>query len=394
MGEPAVCVERRTCRLCGSGSLERALELTPTPLANNFLARPGEQPCYPLDMMLCGNCSHAQLGVVVDPEALFREYLYASATFEEPPDWHPVVRSFRAYAGEMVERFGPHSVLDIGSNDGTLMREFRRFGCRVMGVDPARTVAPKGLEVVTEFLTPDVARQIVSDHGHFDLVTANNVFAHIDDLGGAVDAARELLAPKGVLVVQVSYLYDVVRNGYFDTIYHEHLDYHTVGPLVDFFSRHGLQVFDVQHVGLYGGSIRLFVSKPGGEVLATVGEAISFEKVQGLESLATYDSLRRRIEWSRSALLSRLPEQVIGFGAPAKLTTLMYHWGLGAERVPLVVDDTPMKQGRYTPGTNIPIRDTSSLMDGEPVLVFAWNCADAIRERHGERPYFVPRFGL
>lgn len=393
----AGCSVRTTCRLCGTSNLERVLELAPTPLANAFLSEPAPQERYPLDLMLCGGCGHVQLGVVVDPALLYPDYLYSTATFKDPPEWHPVVRSFQAYAEQIVERFGRGFVVDVGCNDATLLRAFRGLGCNVLGVDPAslsRESASEDVPIRQAFFSLEEAERIRGDYARADIVTANNVFAHVDELRDAVLGVKHLLAPSGVFVMQCSYLGDIVEKGLFDTIYHEHLDYHAVEPLVAFFARLGMQVFDVEHVSLYGGSMRLYVTKQLGAPGVRVQEAVDYERVFGLSDPRTYRQLSDRVDWARDRFLSRMQPGSIGFGAPAKLTTLMYHWGLTSGDIRYVVDDTPAKQDRYTPGMHIPIRPTSELGDAEDVVVFAWNCADAIMERHGERKYVVPRFGL
>lgn len=392
---------KTTCRLCGSKKLDIVLSLVPTPLANAFVTEPIDQDSYPLDLMLCLDCSHVQLGVVVDPKVLYEEYLYSTATFSDQKKWHPAVKRFNHYAQRMVERFHPLDMLDIGCNDGTLLRAFQRCGVSTCGVEPATAICeatrthywPSAKRIWNNFFSADLARDIRDFRSQFNLITANNVFAHVDDLDDAIEGVKILLAPGGVFSMQVSYLPDVIDGGHFDTIYHEHLDYHTVGPLVRFFAKHALCVFDVEHDDFYGGSVRLLIGREQRE-LPSVEAAMRLEHANQMDRMSTFLRFAMRIDWARDQLLPQLNGGAVGFGAPAKLTTLMYQFGLDADDVRYVVDDTSAKQGRYTPGLNIPIKPVSEIGEPEAVLVFAWNCADAIKEQHPGYNYIVPRFRL
>jgi len=230
---------RESCRLCSSRALERVLSLTPTPPANAFVTaveRDRPQPVFPLDLHFCRDCGHVQLLTVVDPRVLFENYVYVSGT-------SPVfVRHFEAYADDVMRYFSlEHGALavDIGSNDGTLLGFFQKAGLRILGIDPAKAIAEaataRGIPTIAGFFTPASAARIRAEHGPAAVITANNVFAHIDDLSGVTEGVRSLLSPDGVFVFEVSYLVDVIEKTLFDTIYHEHLCYHSVRPLIPFF---------------------------------------------------------------------------------------------------------------------------------------------------------------
>ena len=259
---------RSTCRLCAGSGLTKVLALTPTPPANAFvteaeLAAP--QPAYPLDVWLCNGCGHVQLLDVVDPRILYAHYVYVSGT-------SPVfVRHFEQYAQYVGSQFKPAAgslALDIGSNDGTLLRFFKQAGHRVLGIEPAEEISEAsrqaGIPTLTGFFSEQLAQRIVAEHGRASVVTANNVAAHIDDLAGVMRGVAKLLAPDGVFVFEVSYLVDVFEKTLFDTIYHEHLDYHTVEPLVPFFASCGLQLIEAQRVDSHGGSLRGVAQLAGG----------------------------------------------------------------------------------------------------------------------------------
>lgn len=386
---------RRDCRLCG-GALELVFSLAPTPPANAFVSREDlhiAQDSFPLDLHLCRDCGHLQLLDVVDPGLLFRHYVYVSGT-------SPVfLEHFRAYAEDAVSRYGLRPgdlVVEIGSNDGSLLRFFREKGMRVLGVDPAQEIAraanQAGIETVEAFFEPRLAARIRGERGPAALVAANNVFAHADGLREMAEGVRSLLGPGGVFVFEVSYLLDVCEKLLFDTIYHEHLAYHAAGPLRSFFPRCGMEMIDARRVPTHGGSLRGVAQPAGGarRVSPAVGELIALEEAAGLRRPGTYRDFSARIDRRKAELgelLRGLKEQgkrIAGFGAPAKATTLMYHFGLGPGVIDFVVDDSPLKQGLFTPGHHIPVLPASALYERRPdyVLVLAWNFADPILAKH------------
>jgi hypothetical protein len=387
---------RATCRLCGSGDVRLVLSLTPTPPANAFVSaadldRP--QATFPLDVFLCGDCRHAQLLDVVDPAVLFETYVYVSGT-------SPVfVSHFEDYADAVIDRFAPPAdslVVDIGSNDGTLLGFFQEAGMRVLGVDPAHDIArratARGIETLATFFTPDLAREIHAERGGASVITANNVFAHADDLSGMVAGVRALLDPGGVFVFEVSYLVDVFEKTLFDTIYHEHLAYHAVKPLRRFFAANGMELIDTQRVDSHGGSLRGIAQHAGGPhpVAASVDQLIALEESLGLDTPAAFERFAARIDTVKEELTSMLRglkaegRTIAGFGAPAKATTLMYHFGIGPEVIDFIVDDSPLKQGLYSPGLHIPVLPSDALYERRPdwVIVLAWNFADPIIAKH------------
>ena len=393
----SVVSRRTTCRLCGGRELDLVLELAPTPPANAFVTADllaEKQDAYPLDLFLCSACGHLQLLEVVDPEVLFRDYVYVSST-------SPVfVDHFRGYADEVIDRYTASKVglvVEIGSNDGTFLELFKEHGFQVLGVDPARNIArtatESGIETWPTFFTPELALKIRQERGCAAVIAANNVFAHADDLDGVAQGIRDLLAPDGVFVFEVSYLVDVVENTLFDTIYHEHLSYHTVGPLEDFFRRHALELFEVQRVPTHGGSLRGLVQIAGDPrpVSADVEGLVSHEREMGLHCQQAFRSFALQIDRMKaelSSLVRGLKAQgktIAGFGAPAKATTLLYHLGLG-DVLDFIVDDSPLKQGLFTPGHHIPVLDPEAIYDQRPdyVLILAWNFARPIMNKHRE----------
>jgi SAM-dependent methyltransferase len=377
------------------------MQLTPTPPANAFVPRDKlneAQAVFPLDLHLCRDCAHAQLPDVVDPEILFHNYVYVSGT-------SPVfVEHFRRYAEDAEARFMSKGtsggragfIVDIGSNDGTLLKQFQARGHRVLGVDPAQAIARQanaaGIETLDRFFDPALAREIRRTSGPADIVTANNVFAHADDLAGIAEGARLLLAPEGAFVFEASYLGDVIERLLFDTIYHEHLAYHSVAPLKRFLAAHGLRLIDVRRVDAHGGSIRAAACLAGSArgTEASVEAMIAWEKKAGLDRPETFHAFAGRVARRRDeflALAGKLKAEgrrFAGYGAPAKATTLMYHFGVGRELVEFVVDDSPLKQGLYTPGLHVPVLPAEALYERKPdeAVVLAWNFASAIMAKH------------
>lgn len=389
---------RETCRLCGSSDLRRVLELTPTPPANAMVSKnllEHEQQCFPLDVYFCNACHHSQLLDIIDPSDLFEDYVYVSGTSSAN------VAHFGRYAEQVIEvaNLKPGDlVVEIGSNDGTSLRFFKDAGMRVLGIDPARAIAERatadGIETLAEFFTPELARRIQADYGPVKAVTANNVCAHIDDLENAIEAARILIEPDGVFVFQVSYLLDVYNKTLFDTMYHEHVDYHRVGPLRKFFDRLGMVLWHTYHSDSQGGSLRGYASLKGrgDEVQSSVITMEQQENAAGLDDPDTLYAFSKKISRTGielTALLKGLKSQgftIAGYGAPAKATTLMYHFGLGTDVIDYIVEDNPLKQGLFTPGLHVPVVATEKIYEDRPdyVVILAWNFAESIIKNHKE----------
>lgn len=387
---------RDDCQLCGSKSLTLILSLAATPPANAFVPESalGEtQERFPLDVFHCEECHHTQLTDVVDPALLFENYVYVSGT---SPSF---VRHFEDYANTVINRFAPPPgslVIDIGSNDGTLLKFFKDAGHQVLGIDPAKDIAAtataEGIETLPAFFTPDLAREIVENRGAASVIAANNVFAHAEDLLSIAQGVERLLAPDGVFVFEVSYLVDVFEDVLFDTIYHEHMAYHAVGPLAQFFKRAGLELFAASRIPSHGGSLRGFVQRAGGPhtVDGSVDALIALERGLKLDSSATLKDFGARIDRLGQKFNAVLEEiiasgkTVAGYGAPAKATTLMYHFGIEAGALKYIVDDSPLKQGLYSPGLHIPIVASDRLLEDTPdvLVILAWNFADVIMKNN------------
>jgi SAM-dependent methyltransferase len=389
-------VERReTCRLCSSAEVELVLPLAPSSVADAYVPadRLGEpQAAYPLDLFLCLACGHAQLLDVLDPEALFRDYIYTTASSPG------LVEHFRRYAEELVVDLGAPAgalAVDVGSNDGVLLGFLKEAGMRVRGVDPAQEIArratERGIPTTPTFFTREAAEALREQEGPAALVTANNVFAHADDLGEIADGIHDLLARDGVFVFEVSYLLDLVENMVFDWIYHEHLCYHSIKPLRIFLALHGMDLFDVQRVGTKGGSIRCFAQRAGGPraVADSIAEFLEQERAVELDRPETFRIFGGRVNAIRDEVRTRLFAAVSGgaiiggYGASATVTTLLHHFGLD-EFLSFIVDDNPERQGLFSPGHHIPVVSRGALSERAPdeVVVLAWRFAEAIAKNN------------
>lgn len=384
--------------MCGSHALSKIWSFGPTPLANAYL-KPEEKDrpehFVPLDVWRCNDCHLVQLRDVVSPEVLFSHYLYVSSTSPK------FVAHFEEYAAHLVQNFGLNSdslVVDVGSNDGVLLKPLKRAGIQVLGIDPAENIAQKatreGIETVAEFFTPEAAAWLAEERGRAGVITANNVFAHTDNVDTFVEAVKILLRDDGVFIFEVQYLGDLIAHNLFDIVYHEHVCYYHIRPLVKFFEKHGMEIFDVKRVPVHGGSIRVYVqpSVEGKQPRSQrLDEILREENQQALNTQAPYQQFADRIKSNKEKLLKMLRNlkaqgsRIVGYGAPAKATTLMYAFGIGASELEYIVDDDAvMKQGRLMPGTHVPILPPAKLYQDKPdfCLILAWNFAEPIMEAH------------
>jgi len=387
---------RTACRLCGGTNLELVLPIAASPIGDAYVSKERlgeEQGLFPLDLYLCHGCGHVQNVDIVDPEILFRDYTFATSEHTS------LVDHYRRYAKEIVARFPPAPdslVVEIGSNDGTLLRFFSEQGFRVIGVDPATHIAAgataSGIPTLPEFFDEMLAGTIREQHGAAAIVAANNVFAHADDLVGIMRGVRTLLADDGVFVFEASYLVDIVDRFLFDTVYHEHVSYHSVAPLTRCLEENGIQLFDVQRIASKGGSIRGFAQRiPGGRrpVEPIIGELLAEEKKRGFAEADIYRSFGKAIDLRKAAVTKLIDEalragkKVAGYGASTTVTTLLWHFNL-MQKLEFLVDDNPLKQGLFSPRCHLPVIPSEELYVQRPdyVIILAWNYAEAIIKRH------------
>jgi len=334
-----------------------------------------------------------QLAHVVNPKVLFENYVYVSSTSLV------FVRHFEGLAQDTSKRLKlkPKSlVVDIGSNDGILLRPFQKRGMGVLGIEPAKNIAARanrdGIPTISKFFTPAVARKIVREWGQVDLVTATNVFAHIDNLQSFLQAVVTALDDNGLFIVEVPYLYHLISHNEFDTVYHEHLSYFLVRPLHTLYQRNNFTIVRVEQHPIHGGSIRIFATKTASKAFAvdsSVSQMLEFEKKNGLYDEKTYLDFAGRVNEMKQEmknLLQDLKSQgktIAGYGAPAKGNTLLNYFGIGHNLISFIADDTPEKQGKLTPGTRIPITGAHKLQEEkiDYILLLAWNVAPELMKK-------------
>jgi SAM-dependent methyltransferase len=387
---------KTACRLCGSTSLDHVLPIRPSAIGDAFVTaeRKSEpQDLYPLDCYLCLECGHLQNLDVVDPDVLFRDYTYRTSVSLG------LVEHFKRYAHSVVESLGISEgslVVEIGSNDGSLLKAFKNEGMRVQGIDPARDIAAsataEGVPTFADFFTSELARKIKTAQGEAKLFCANNVFAHIDNMADVVKGIRLLLADDGVFVFEVSYIVDMIDNMVFDTIYHEHVSHHALIPLETFLNKDDMSLFNVERTSTKGGSIRAF-AQPKSTGKRSRSEAylqlVSEEAQRGVTRPKIYRDWFDAIEKRKRTVLDLLDNAradgkvVAAYGASTTTTTLLYHFELEG-RVKFIVDDNPLKQGRFSPGAHIPVLSSAMLATERPdiVVILAWIYAEPILKRN------------
>ena len=369
-------------------------DLGTQPLCESFLSAdqlPLMEPHYPLHVMVCGTCFLAQAVHDVPPAAIFHEYAYFSSFSTAWLD------HAHDYVDAMIERFGlsPGSsrVLEIASNDGYLLQYFEAAGIEVQGVDPSENVAAaaiaKGVPTIVDFFGRALAGQLRDGGFLADLIVANNVLAHTPELHDLVGGIPMVLAESGVATFEFPHILNLIEQNQFDTIYHEHWSYLSLGTTIEIFAHHGLTVFDVEELWTHGGSLRLFVrheSDSGEPVTDNVRSLLDRERDHGLRELDTYRSFGERAEATKRRLLSLLISEkdagrsIAAYGAPGKGNTLLNYCGIRTDLIDYVCDKNPYKHGRYTPGTRIPIFAPEMIDDTRPdlVLILPWNLKDEI----------------
>lgn len=384
-----------TCRYCGSARLTQILSLGDQPPSNSFVRQEAvaREERFPLDVYVCEACALVQLLDVVPAETIFDDYLYLSSSSGA------LKRHYAALAQQLTERFGLKDgdlVVDIGCNDGILLHGYQRSGLVKLGVEPsqvAKIARDSGLEVERAFFSPAVARRIVGRRGPAAVVTATNVFAHVDDMHAFVEGLEPLLGARGVFVVEASYVLDVIDQTLFDTIYHEHLCYLSLTPMVPFLARHGLEVFDVARVpfGASGPAFRVFVQRRGGPhaVEPSVAACLDAERRWGVAEMDTYRQFASRVERLRAQALDLLADvrrsgaRLGGYGAPAKGNTLLNFFQLTADTIPFIAETNALKQGLLTPGSHIPIISEEEFLTRMPecALLLSWNYLEFFLEK-------------
>ena len=396
MSSPSATPTRR-CLVCHDEGVVQFLDLGETTLANKFLLPEevgGIEPSFPLRVGFCPGCGHVQLMDDVPPSEMFEDYLYISSASDT------LRAHFDDLSATLVARhgLGPDDlVIDIGANDASLLAAFAAHGVRTLGVDPAKNLAAfsaeKGIDRFVGLFGRDTAPEIVDEWGRAALITATNTFPHIPDLDGFVEGLDAALAPGGAFVIEAHYLLDLLGQRAFDTVYHEHCSYWALGPMMRLFESHGMEVVRAERLPIHHGQLRATVMRAGEGVRdGSVSEVLADERAAGIDDLKTFVEFGRAVEGVKRRLVETLHDlratgnRVVAYGAPAKGNTLLTYLELGPDVVDYIADKSALKQGRYTPGTHIPVVSPQQLLDDQPdyVLLLAWNFVDEVLHQQAE----------
>jgi SAM-dependent methyltransferase len=379
------------CRACKSEHIVSFLDLGVTPLADRLLTSVGEnEPVFPLNVVFCEHCALVQITETVAPEILFADAYPYYSSFSPALLAH----SRENVLGVLAARKLTHDslVIELASNDGYLLKNYKEAGIPVLGIDPAEgpaTAAERiGVPTLQDFFTLALAEKLRAEGKRADVVHANNVLAHVADTNGFILGLKAILKPDGVAVIEVPYVKSLIDHVEFDTIYHEHLCYFSVTALDNLFRRHGLFLNRIELLAIHGGSLRLFV-EPQENVTASVTAQLRLEQELGLNRFEFFRDFSDRVTALKAGLVSLVRElkaqgkRIAAYGAAAKGATMLNYCGLSSNEIDFVVDRNTYKQGRFMPGAHIPVRDPSALLEEKPdyVLLLAWNFADEIFEQ-------------
>lgn len=384
------------CRACNFEVDDLFVSLGSLPLANSYLTEEGlklMEPYYPLELYVCTNCYLVQLDEFESPQRLFSDYSYFSSFSRS---W---LEHASAYVEKMTKRFNINKeshVVEIASNDGYLLQYFLAKGVEVLGIEPAKNVASvaieKGIPTETVFFGEDTAKRLLEEGKGANLIVGNNVLAHVPDINDFVKGLKILLKPGGVITMEFPHLMRLMENTQFDTIYHEHFSYLSLLSAERIFVSHALRVFDVDEIPTHGGSLRIYARHEEDDSMVqtqSVNELKEIEKTFGLKDMKCYRSFSSKVEALKRDLLTFLinikseGKTIVGYGAPAKGNTLLNYCGIGTDFLDYTVDMSPHKQGRFLPGSRIPIFSPDKIMETKPdyIIILPWNIKDEIMEQ-------------
>ena len=402
------------CRICGSG-IEPFMSFGKMPISNAFLTfdQIKCEPSFEMEVASCGSCGMFQLIEQPAPETMFHEsYAFYSST-SRYMQAHFERFALSAIEGPLAGRKNPF-VVELGSNDGIMLRHFKERGIRHLGVEPSANVADvarvAGINTISEFFNLDLANEIVAEFGQADLVLAANVMCHIPDMNSVAAGMARLLKPDGLLMFEDPYLGDVIAKTSYDQIYDEHVFLFSATSIATAFARHGLELVDLLPQVTHGGSMRYVLASKGSRPAApAVVRVLAQEESQGLGRPDTYVQFKRNCEASREALIKVLNDlravgkRIVGYAATAKSATVTNYCGIGPQHLEFISDTTPIKQGKLSPGAHIPVKPYAEFERHYPdyALLFAWNHAEEIRakekrfvEQGGKWIVYVPKVSV
>lgn len=389
-------MRKNTCRMCKSTNLYKFLDLGFSALSDGFLTEENlEKPeiSYPLNVLFCKDCGLSQLGYIVPPEYMFnKNYPYDSSTTKTGRD------HFTNMGYDICKIFNlkPKSlIVDVGSNTGVLLSSFKSKKMNVLGIEPSSNVASiarkNGIKTITDFFSKKLAKKTVQKFGKASVLTATNVFAHIDNLDDFMDGAKILLNETGIIVIEAPYLVKLIDNLEYDTIYHEHLSYMSVKPLQRFCRKHNMELFNVELKEIHGGTVRYFIGKKNKYPISkNIAKFLKLEHKKKIYSKKHLDIFAKKVESHRNELMNLLYDLkksgkiIVGISAPAKGNTLLNYCRIGPDILDYVTEKNPLKIGKFTPGMHIPVYSDKKLLThkADYALVLAWNFAEEIMKNN------------
>ena len=388
-------VLEKKCRICSSTNLKLVLDLENQPPANALIDKSmldDAEEKFPLRLFWCNDCFLVQLLDIVNKEFLFKNYLYMTSASA------PIVNHFSEYAKSIHKNFLDSTdnplVVEIGSNDGSLLSEFKKLGTSILGIEPASNLSKiandSNITTINEFFSINLAKEIINSN-QVSVVVANNVVAHIENLHDLVEGIKIIIGNKGIFIFEVPYLLDFIKKLEFDTIYHEHLSYFSILPLIKLMSQFGLEIFNIEKYNVHGGSLRIFVSKKCNfEINNSVQKFIDEEYAFGLNDYAVYEKFATKVyelKKNLKKLLLQLKKEnktIFGYGASAKGNVLLNFCNIDNKLLDFIIDTTPLKQGKYTPGTHIPVISSETIRKrgkNDVALLLAWNYKSEILDK-------------
>jgi hypothetical protein len=385
----------KNCRICGSTNLHLILDLGEQPPANSLIDRSQLDTTelkFPLRLFWCGECFLVQLLDIINKDYLFKHYLYMTSASK------PIVDHFKKYAVDIFNEFlnkqeNPF-VVEIGSNDGSLLKEFKELGSSILGIEPASNLAKlandSNITTLNDFFSLNNAKKI-AESKNASIVVANNVIGHIENLHELMEGIKILIGAQGIFIFEVPYLLDLIKKLEFDTVYHEHLSYFSILPIINLIERFDLEIFDIQKQNVHGGTIRIFVSKKNNfKIKDNVKKFIKLEYEFGINNIKTYENFSNDVKSLKNEIVELLKnlknekKSLFGYGASAKGNVLLNYCNIDHNILDYIIDTTPLKQGKFTPGTHIPILSSEKISEkgnNDVGLLLAWNYEFEILEK-------------
>ena len=390
--------KRNDCRLCGSKDVVCFLSLSSMPRAGAYLKKEElgkPEPSYPLDVYFCKSCASVQLLDIIPKETLFDDYRYLSSVAS-----NMVLEHFQSYAKEIKNDLLSNSgfVVEIACNDGILLKPLSDLGVNCLGIDPATNIVSvakeKGLNVINGFFGKIIAEDIIKKFGFADVVIANAVFAHVDDMDDMTSSISKILCESGLFIFEVHYLADIIEKMQYDSIYHEHFSYHSITALSTFLKKYGLEIYNIKKFSVRGGMIRVYAKKISNknlQICTAVSDFLQSEKKLGLDRLETFEIFGKSVMNHKEEMISLLKKlksegkKIVAYGMSGRGNTLLNFWQVDVKIIDYGIDASPERYDRYVPGMHIPIIPPDNALDGvDYALLFAWVFKDDIMKKENE----------